>query len=331
MGHPVRDRRRPTQTPPRSDGPRRLRRRPRTLGQRRADALGALAADGKHLACTCHNPDCPHRERTDARATSVVIHVVADHTSLAADPDPLHHGELPPLTPDFGPAPDPEPEPVTGHNPAYLEGGYTLPAPLLAELLAAGATQTPLDSLAHTTPEPRYRPSAALQRFIRSRDLTCRFPGCDAPAWTTDIDHTIAYPWGPTHPADLKCLCRKHHLLKTFWTGPHGWRDRQHPDGTITWTAPTGHTYTTQPGSRLLFPTLCQPTEPPPATPTPPPAAPQRTLMMPLRRRTRTQDRTYRIHTQRTLNQQAIAATKHTRKQPISPPPPPDNDDPPPF
>jgi hypothetical protein len=29
-----------------------------------------------------------------------------------------------------------------------------------------------------------------------------------------------------------KWLFRAHHLLKTFWTGPHGWRDQQHPDGT---------------------------------------------------------------------------------------------------
>jgi hypothetical protein len=25
---------------------------------------------------------------------------------------------------------------------------------------------------------------------------------------------------------------RKHHLLKTFWNGVNGWRDRQLPDGT---------------------------------------------------------------------------------------------------
>ncbi|MGV0680767.1 HNH endonuclease, partial [Mycolicibacterium fortuitum] len=30
--------------------------------------------------------------------------------------------------------------------------------------------------------EPGYRPSMALSEFIRWRDLTCRFPGCDAPA-----------------------------------------------------------------------------------------------------------------------------------------------------
>ncbi|EFP50887.1 hypothetical protein TMKG_00358, partial [Mycobacterium tuberculosis SUMu011] len=32
---------------------------PRTLAQRRADALGALAAGADHLACGCGKPDCP--------------------------------------------------------------------------------------------------------------------------------------------------------------------------------------------------------------------------------------------------------------------------------
>jgi hypothetical protein len=30
--------------------------------------------------------------------------------------------------------------------------------------------------------ESGYRPSAALAEFVRFRDLTCRFPGCDQPA-----------------------------------------------------------------------------------------------------------------------------------------------------
>jgi 6-pyruvoyltetrahydropterin/6-carboxytetrahydropterin synthase len=29
---------------------------------------------------------------------------------------------------------------------------------------------------------------------------------------------------------------RKHHLLKTFYTGLNGWRDLQEPDGTVVWT-----------------------------------------------------------------------------------------------
>src|SRR5262249_43521675 len=58
---------------------------------------------------------------------------------------------------------------------------------------------------------------------------------------------------GATHAANLKCLCRQHHLVKTFW----GWREKQLPDGTLIWTSPAGQTYVSTPGSALLFPSLC--------------------------------------------------------------------------
>jgi hypothetical protein len=92
--------------------------------------------------------------------------------------------------------------------------------------------------------------------------------------------------------------------LKTFWGGDGGWRDRQLPDGTIVWTAPDGHTYTTTPASRLLFPTLSHPTAPIAATGTPPPAH-TAGLTMPRRRTTRTQDRARRINDERQLNRTA--------------------------
>jgi hypothetical protein len=42
--------------------------------------------------------------------------------------------------------------------------------------------------------------------------LTCRWPGCDAPAIGCDIDHTIPYSQGgATHAANLKCYCRTHY------------------------------------------------------------------------------------------------------------------------
>ena len=106
----------------------------------------------------------------------------------------------------------------------------------------------------------------------------------------------------------MKCLCRFHHLLKTFWTGPDGWRDRQLPDGTVIWTSPTGHTYTTHPGSRMLFPDLCKPT----ATlwdkdPPTPDTTPGRAAMMPKRRRTRAQNRARAIAAERKLNDEHVA------------------------
>ena len=37
--------------------------------------------------------------------------------------------------------------------------------------------------------------------------------------------------------SNLKCVCREHHLIKTFW----GWQDQQLPDGTLIWTSPSGN------------------------------------------------------------------------------------------
>ena len=280
---------------------------PRTLAQRRADALGTLAAGGNQLACGCGSADCPARLDADPRAAAVVVHVVAEPAAVAAAPDPHTSGEQPfrrvaadtPLAEALAPEPDvpPAPRPPAAH----IVGGGTVPAPLLAELISAGATVQPVAYPADAAPEPGYRPSAALARFIRCRDLTCRFPDCDHPA---DSAHTIPYPLGPTHPSNLKILCRKHHLLKTFWTG---WRDQQWPDGTIVWTSPSGQTYTTRPGSRLLFPTLSLPTGELPTTANTLEPSAQRGLMMPTRGRTRAQDRARRIDAERALNAAHVA------------------------
>ena len=128
-------------------------------------------------------------------------------------------------------------------------------------------------------------PSKALADFVRCRDLTCRWPGCDHPAFDCDIDHTIPYAdGGPTHASNLKCYCRTHHLVKTFW----GWRDQQLPDGTVILDSPSGKTYVTTPGSALLFPSLCSPTGDlrPPEPTAPMDYCDERTAMMPRRRRT---------------------------------------------
>jgi hypothetical protein len=76
---------------------------PRTLAQRRADALGALAAGAEHLACGCTNTDCPAGGDPDPRAAAVIIHVVADASTLDARPDPHYSGERPPrpITPEM--------------------------------------------------------------------------------------------------------------------------------------------------------------------------------------------------------------------------------------
>ena len=146
-----------------------------------------------------------------------------------------------------------------------------------------------------------------MAEFIRLRDLTCRFPGCDVPADKCDIDHTVPYQaGGPTHPSNLKLECRCHHLLKTFWTGIGGWADKQLPDGTVIWTAPSGRTYTTKPGGALFFPMLATPTgELTIHTPTE--GAQGRGVMMPRRKRTRYQEQNDRITAERAINEARLA------------------------
>lgn len=278
---------------------------PRTIAQRRADALGALAAGAEHLACACGSEDCPAKTG-DHRHAGAVIHVLAHAESVTGSADAHRNGEQPPpppIDPDNILAPvehAPEPDPPPKSKPALLLGGPLIPAPLLAELINAGAIIKPVRHPgANSAPEPGYRPSTALDEFVRCRDMTCRWPNCDRPAQFCDIDHAIAYALGGlTHPSNLRCLCRKHHLLKTF----HGWRDRQYPDGSIEWISPTGATYTTHPGSRLLFPALCLPTGTLPTPSTRPPDPTGRTLMMPTRRRTRAQNRAAAIKAERALN-----------------------------
>ena len=88
-----------------------------------------------------------------------------------------------------------------------------------------------------------YRPSASVRRRVRSRDGRCRFPGCPTPARQTDLDHVIAFPGGPTDPANLVCLCRTHHGFKHHG----GWSLALAADGTASWRAPDGRSWVPQP------------------------------------------------------------------------------------
>ncbi len=155
---------------------------PRTIAQRRADALGALAAGLDVLRCHCGSPDCAAAGRRPG--TNVVIHVLAEQSAV--------NGE--------------------SRAPAYLPGFGPMPSALLRDL--AGVAKIKPLRTPPADPELGYRPSAALAEFVRFRDLTCRFPGCDAPAEVCDIDHSVPFPLGPTHPSNLKLLCRYHRVHK---------------------------------------------------------------------------------------------------------------------
>ena len=153
-----------------------------------------------------------------------------EYTALDGMPPPLFSKPLRELTLTEALTPPP-PGPLATIRPAALMGGQFVPGSI-ARRYASTATLIPIIHPGQAPPEPRYRPSKKLIDFIRCRDMTCRFPGCNRPATETDVDHTVPWPQGPTSASNLKCLCRHHHLLKTFWAGAGGWRDRQLPDGT---------------------------------------------------------------------------------------------------
>ncbi|WP_193048281.1 HNH endonuclease signature motif containing protein [Mycolicibacterium baixiangningiae] len=266
---------------------------PRTAKQRRADAIDALTAGDDRMACRCGTPDCPAGGLT---AAPVVIHLVTD----TRDP---------------------------GDGSLIGADGW-LPPELIAEL-APSAKHRPVVHPGDSGPERGYTPSTALAEFVRCRDLTCRFPGCDRPADRTDLDHTIPFAaGGPTQASNLKSLCRLHHLLKTFG----GWRDQQLPDGTVIWTSPAGPTYVTSPGSALLFPVLCAPTAPAVRRAGMNASQGNRLARVPQRRRTRDQNRAAAIAAERAHNRDAREARRRRVHPYFQPAPTPDaNEEPPPF
>jgi hypothetical protein len=87
----------------------------------------------------------------------------------------------------------------------------------------------------------------------------------------------------------------------TFHAGPAGWDEQQLADGTVIWTSPTGRTYTTRPLGAWFFPQLSVPTEKL-VFPNSPPPGMNRELAMPKRKRTRAEDRAYRVQRKRALN-----------------------------
>ena len=191
---------------------------PRTIAERRADALTALAA-GTELACACEESGCAAGQRDEDPNKTAVVYVVADETTVDAA---------------TAAAAQPEPQPCSA-PPAFVMGAGVMPAPLLAARLDR-ATLREVHHPGEAPPEPRYVPSRKLADFVRCHDLTCRFPGCDRPATNCDIDHTVPYPVGPTHPSNLKCLCRFHHRTQRS-RGPQpplrtGWTPRAATNGT---------------------------------------------------------------------------------------------------
>lgn len=202
---------------------------PRSRDQRRSDAIHAMT-DNRPLLCECGRAECPYRSAaTESEPSSppVVFNVIAERDTVVG----------------------------AGMTPGYVFGYGVIDADLVRELAAEATMRLVTEPDVDTAAALRYQPTVSVQRWVRCRDLTCRFPGCEHPAEDCDVDHTVPFDHnnpsrgGLTVPANLKCLCRFHHRLKTFG----GWSDEQYPDGTVVWTSPSGKTYRTTPGGADLF------------------------------------------------------------------------------
>ncbi|GAA3232834.1 HNH endonuclease signature motif containing protein [Pseudonocardia petroleophila] len=133
------------------------------------------------------------------------------------------------------------------HQPCELAGYGPIPADL-ARRIAADAVwkrlvTDPLSGALLDHGRTTYRPPAALTDFVRARDVHCRSPLCRRRALDSELDHTVPFPHGPTAEHNLTHGCTLHHHEKHS----PGWTVVQHPDGTLEWTTPTGHTYVSEP------------------------------------------------------------------------------------
>jgi hypothetical protein len=73
--------------------------------------------------------------------------------------------------------------------------------------------------------------SRALRRSIRLRDGHCQFPTCRVPARWCDVHHLVHWlEGGATDEANCVLLCRRHHVL----LHEGGWSLARGPDGVVT-------------------------------------------------------------------------------------------------
>ncbi|WP_199183361.1 HNH endonuclease signature motif containing protein, partial [Cryobacterium sp. Y82] len=111
-----------------------------------------------------------------------------------------------------------------------------------------------------------FRVPASLKKYLRLRDGTCRFPGCNRSAGHSDLDHTRDKQFGgPTTATNLHHLCPAHHNLKHY----SAWTVTVDLDGPLNWTSPAGKHYATDPATRISPLRQQADTSPPPPQPEP--------------------------------------------------------------
>jgi hypothetical protein len=134
--------------------------------------------------------------------------------------------------------------------PALLDGTVPIDAETARELATLAPSLTRLLTDPHTggvlaIGSKKYRPPQDLGNYLKVRDVTCRFPGCNRRAAESDIDHnTQASLGGSTHSTNLTHLCRRHHVIKE----QARFTVEQTNSGIAKWQTPLGETILTYPG-----------------------------------------------------------------------------------
>jgi uncharacterized protein DUF222 len=154
-------------------------------------------------------------------------------------------------------------------EPGELLGSGALPAEVVRKIAEQHPRSVwrrmltdPVTGAAKDLERTRYRPSAALDEFVRMRAQVCYFPGCQRPAHRCDMDHLTAFAnGGATNADNLGPACRHHHPL-TDGRLPK-WTVTQPQPGVYEVTSPTGRVYRGDPQPLL---------EPPEPDDHPPPA-----------------------------------------------------------
>ncbi|SEE70287.1 HNH endonuclease [Arthrobacter alpinus] len=159
------------------------------------------------------------------------------------------------------------------NEPAWMEGAGPISmdiarrmsesAPSIYRLLVDPISNKPLEAGMDC-----YRITKTMRTMLRIRDEYCQFPGCNAKASTSEIDHIQAFnAGGKTTPANLEHLCKRHHHMKHFKDDKNhdgqyrsinepernnlhlrGWTPRREEGGRVSWTTPTGQYCPPEPG-----------------------------------------------------------------------------------
>jgi hypothetical protein len=196
------------------------------LGARRAAALGLLAHPQRALDLFGQPTRDPQRKELAITGATLYVHLTGDDLRRHAE-----GGE---------------------QAPATIERLGTATLDLLNTWLQrfSGITVKPVLDMSRSDAVDQHDPPEWMRDLVILRDGHCVFPGCNVDARRCGLDHIDPYspmgeggPPGQTSPANLACLCRRHHRLKTFTA----WRYERAGPGTYAWTNPHGLTYETRP------------------------------------------------------------------------------------